>query len=786
VTRIEQPDATAILNSVGEAAYEWRLDSDALAWSGNAAAVLGVDIAEAASGRAFARHVEAANGQSRFEVVTGSTQADGGTGVAYQTEYAFRRADGEKIWIEDNGRWFAGPDGKPLRGYGVVRSIDARHERERKLLQLAHFDPLTGEMNRAHLFEVLGGILDEAIRFRNSCGFLVVAIDHLGRLNEAYGFDVTEQVIAELAKRIHPKLRGEDRLGRFSGNKFGVILKTCTPEELSVAAERLLAAVRDEPMETNAGPVAVTITIGGVTAPRHARTVPEILSRAQDALDAARAKRHGSFAAYRPNVEREALRKESVRATDEIVAALNERRIALAFEPVVEAHRRRIGFYECLMRVNRPDGSIAHANAIIPVAERVGLVRMLDHRVLELVVQELAETPDLRASVNVSPASTIDPDWWAGLGALLRAHASAAERLIIEITETAAIQDLDDTRGFVARVKDLGCRIAIDDFGAGYTSFRNLRKLGVDIIKIDGAFVQNIIKSEDDRAFVHTLVDLARRLGLKTVAEWVQDEQAAVTLTDWGCDYLQGALVGLASSERPWRAKITPSAVSAYPPLFLIAELIQPLLHLVELLLELVDIAAAGRGFIHFGLGLAAREGREHGESLLEHLHVAPHLILKRAKAADAEGLGHLLAEFALLAGQRLHRLLEEAWHQQLHAVAIETNQLPQKGDWQQALAFFVFLLENDLRQHRAGDVLAALGVINDEILAGFHHDGEVLKRHVGAGSGVVEAPVGVFLDRYWLFFFCFCCHGHRVSPADWAKHSRFRRGQASRFVAAR
>jgi FOG: EAL domain len=280
--------------------------------------------------------------------------------------------------------------------------------------------------------------------------------------------------------------------------------------------------------------------------------VPEILSRAQDALHAARAKRHGSFAAYRPNVERDALRRDSVRATDEIVAALNERRIALAFEPVVETKTRKVAFYECLMRVHRPDGRIAHANEIIPVAERVGLMRMLDYRVLELVVNELAAAPDLTASVNVSPASTVDPDWWAGLGALLRANTSAAARLIIEITETAAIQDVDDARGFVTRVKDLGCRIAIDDFGAGYTSFRNLRKLGVDIVKIDGAFVQNIVKSSDDRAFVHTLIDLSRRLGLKTVAEWVQDEEAARLLADWGCDFLQGALIGLANDARPW------------------------------------------------------------------------------------------------------------------------------------------------------------------------------------------------------------------------------------------
>ena len=107
-------------------------------------------------------------------------------------------------------------------------------------------------------------------------------------------------------------------------------------------------------------------------------------------------------------------------------------------------------------------------------------------------------------------------------------------------------------RGFVTRLKNHGCRIAIDDFGAGYTSFRNLRKLGVDIVKIDGAFVQNVVHSSDDRAFVQTLIDLARRLELKTVAEWVQDAEAASLLHAWGCDYIQGRFIGLASDERPW------------------------------------------------------------------------------------------------------------------------------------------------------------------------------------------------------------------------------------------
>ncbi len=548
------PDAAAILRSIGEAAYEWRLDSDALSWTPNAGAVLGVDIATIGNGRAFAQRVDADDGMNRIDAIERADTADTGQGVPYQVQYAFRRSGPiDKIWLEDCGRWFAGPDGKPQRAHGIVRVIDERHEREFQLLRLAKFDPLTGEMNRAHLTEVLEATLDETVRFRASCGFMLVAIDRLGHLNEAYGFDVTDELIGKVAKRIRERLRSKDHLGRISGNKFGIILTRCAPDELEIAAERLLAGVRDETIATEAGPVAVTLSIGGVTAPRHARSLPEILARAQDALHAARAKRPGSFFAYRPNAERDTLRRDTARATDEICAALNDRRIALAFEPVVDAKGRHVAFYECLMRASRSDGRVLNANEIIPVAERLGLVRMLDHRMLELVVNELAEAPELTASVNVSPASTVDPDWWNGLGALLRANRRAAERLIVEITETAAIDNIDDARGFVTRVKDLGCRIAIDDFGAGHTSFRNLRKLGVDIVKIDGAFVQNIAKSNDDRAFAHTLIDLAHRLGLKTVAEWVQDETAAALLTEWGCDFLQGALIGLARAERPWR-----------------------------------------------------------------------------------------------------------------------------------------------------------------------------------------------------------------------------------------
>ena len=233
------------------------------------------------------------------------------------------------------------------------------------------------------------------------------------------------------------------------------------------------------------------------------------------------------ISAWRPNVERDAQRRVNIRVTDEIVTALNERRIVMAYEPVVSAASRESAFYECLVRMEQDDGRVLLAPDIVPVAERLGLIRLVDHRVLELVIAELAAAPDIVPQPQ-HLARYHDGSGLVGENrVLMRAHPGVGERLIVEITETVAIQDIDDVRGFVTRLKNFGSRIAIDDFGAGYTSFRNLRKLGVDIVKIDGAFVQNITRSADDRAFVQTLIDLARRLDIKTVAEWVQDEEAA-------------------------------------------------------------------------------------------------------------------------------------------------------------------------------------------------------------------------------------------------------------------
>jgi diguanylate cyclase (GGDEF)-like protein len=549
------PQTATILACLGQAAFVWDIATDTMAWSDHAGAVFADIPADSlASGAEFAKLIEPKR-SIRSEALALSPPAHGGEGMPYRIEYGVRAATSAPLlWIEETGCWFAGPDGKPARVQGIVRVNNEGHARDEQLIKLSQHDPLTGELNRTHLIASLAEAIEEAQRYRSSYAFMLIGIDHLARVNDAFGFDVADAVISDVAKRIRARLRGGDVLGRFSGNKFGLILKNCTVDDMNIAAERFLAAVRDDVVPTKSGPVSVTASVGAVSLPRYARSADEAINRAHETLDSAKRRRAGSYLAWRPNVERDAQRRVNIRVTDEIVTALNERRIVMAYEPVVTAVARESAFYECLVRMEQDDGRVLLAPDIVPVAERLGLIRLVDHRVLELVIAELAASPDVVLSLNISPDTTMDPDWWATIESVMRANPGIGERLIVEITETVAIQDVDDLRSFVTRLKNFGSRIAIDDFGAGYTSFRNLRKLGVDIVKIDGAFVQNIVRSADDRAFVQTLIDLARRLGLKTVAEWVQDEEAAALLRGWGCDYIQGRLIGLATAERPWAA----------------------------------------------------------------------------------------------------------------------------------------------------------------------------------------------------------------------------------------
>lgn len=234
-----------------------------------------------------------------------------------------------------------------------------------------------------------------------------------------------------------------------------------------------------------------------------------------------------------------------------ILDAINEHRLKLAFQPVISAKDGHVESYEALLRIITADNQIITAGPFIPAAEKYGFINVIDEFVLRLVVNELEIDPHVKIALNVSNVTATDKKWYSLAKELLKDEKIAA-RLTVEITETASENDLHAISLFVENVKSLGCRVAIDDFGAGYTSFKQLKVVSADVLKIDGVFVRDIVDNPESKLFVNILLEFAKAYNLKTVAEFVETGEIAKVLMELGVDYLQGFYFGQALNYRPW------------------------------------------------------------------------------------------------------------------------------------------------------------------------------------------------------------------------------------------
>lgn len=529
-------DPRAILTSLGEVVYSWDLASDAIQWGATARDVLGAFVARATTGRGYAGSVEPGSGRAPYDAIADSGERDAGSGVPYRTRYVLRLDRDRALSVEDSGRWFAGANGAPATAHGVLRVETIRPDAETRR-DVEHSD-------RMGFLQRLEAELSAARGTNRSVAVLVAAIGDLNTLNDEIGEEGGDELIETVTRRMESTMRRRDILMRYAGNRHAAILVSCPLDQIKAAADRLVQAVGASPIETALGAAAARLTVGAAVSPQHGVDASTLLRRAEQALASAKADPTRYFALYEAECGQDAARRARNATSHEVVAALNERRVILARQPIIEAATRHLAFEEGLLRLRRPDGSIAGASEIVPAVEKLGLVRLVDHRVLELATTHLALHPQSRLAINISPVTLADPAWLDMLAAHLGARPGVAERLIIEIVETAAIEDPRAMRARLDCMKALGVAIGIDDFGAGHTSFRHLRNFPIDIIKIDGAFVQNLAQSSDDRFFVRTLVDLAQHMGVAIVAEWVESEETARLLAEWGVDYLQGDYFG--------------------------------------------------------------------------------------------------------------------------------------------------------------------------------------------------------------------------------------------------
>jgi diguanylate cyclase (GGDEF)-like protein len=531
-----------------EAAFDWTIFDDQIVWDGAVDLLSLHHNAERLASGEFVRAWMNEVGRAKLQAIVDDASAKD---TVFAFDFETSSAMGAE-WFEMRGVRLSGADGRPERLVGVVRVVTERVRDAQRLHYLATRDELTGHFNRTSLREKLSQAIEAARAESRSCAYLVASIDRLAAINEAYGFGAADETIVAVGERMAGSLRGSDVIGRTAGNKFGVLVGNCSEREVNLVAERLRAAVRSDVIATRTGTVSATISVGAVCLPASASSSQEAMLRAEEALDHARAKGRDGFAIYSRSPQRETARLRLMTIADEVVAALHEKRLVFAYQPIVSAKTREPVHYECLLRMLRPDGTVVSAGQFIPAAEQLGLVRLVDRHALEMTIENLHAHPNLSLAVNVSGTTAGDPSWLQSFINYMRANQTVANRVIVELTETAALHDFEESARFISSLRELGCSVAIDDFGAGYTSFRNLQMLRVDMVKIDGSYVKDLSASPDNQIFVRTLIDLAKNFNLETVAEWVGSDEDAALLESFGVDYFQGFHVGEPKLDPDW------------------------------------------------------------------------------------------------------------------------------------------------------------------------------------------------------------------------------------------
>ena len=407
-----------------------------------------------------------------------------------------------------------------------------------------------GDFYPREFVELLDHSIQSVINDHTSGALLLVTINNLAMIINAYGHDTSEIVIHDLIKMIEAILSENDSVQRLQRDQIGIILANSHPEATSGIAQRIHNIVQNFGRD-NFATVALYIigSIGSVNYPQETTSAHDALDKAYVAVNGMQNAPHRTFEMTR--IEADQCRQQMGLA-NYLFKAYKEKRLRMAYQPVIESKSGKTVHYEALLRLTGTNGKISSAGPLIPVAEKMGLIDVIDNMVMKMVVDELRNSKDVTLAFNVSNLTTENGVWLENLTNHLKETPEIAPRLIVEITETAILRDLRRTAYFVASIQSMGCQVALDDFGSGYTSFRQLKALSVDMVKIDGVFIKDLAQSNDNRFFVKTLLDFAQGFGLQTVAEFVETGEVTKVLMDMGVDMMQGYYFGKPANHRTW------------------------------------------------------------------------------------------------------------------------------------------------------------------------------------------------------------------------------------------
>jgi EAL domain-containing protein (putative c-di-GMP-specific phosphodiesterase class I)/GGDEF domain-containing protein len=480
--------------------------------------------------------------------------------------FVYEGAERRQRWLA-GAEHFAAPDvdglaspGEPAGGHVETRLLRLDHDPDGAPRFLGLMHPIDGgapsvarisgrSALQAHLTQ-----LAETLKPQALVACCVFGIDGMREFSRCYGFEAGDALACAVGERLSRMLPAGAAVSRIGGAKFAAAVIGDDAAAVRARATAIAAEFAALSFDVGFGSISVTLSIGAAVARAPALGTPEPFEAALAALDEAAGEHDGGVFVADGAVDAADMTPAAMRAgARAVMRALESDSVAIAFQPVVTAQPPyAVSFRECLARLRDPAGKWVAAGQFLPKIERLDLVSTLDRRILRLAVETLGKHPTERLSVNVSTRTMRDRAWLRDLRAAAEEHPGAVERLIVELTESSAVTDAERTRRFLDSVRALGCAIALDDFGAGYSSFRHVRDFRPDWVKIDGGFVRGVATDPDNMLFVDTLVGIARNFEMATVAEFVENDADAATLLSLGVDCLQGYRFGAPEMDPVW------------------------------------------------------------------------------------------------------------------------------------------------------------------------------------------------------------------------------------------
>lgn len=476
--------------------------------------------------------------------------ADGADGVADQGAQAAQPVrliarDGREFTIEQNVAPIRDTSGQVIGSVMVFRDVSRSHELSRKLSWAASHDALTGLPNRRQFERRIAEMLDTARLERKRHALLYLDLDQFKVVNDTCGHVAGDELLRQLAGVLTSTMRSSDTLARLGGDEFGILLERCGTDNALAIAEKIRQAVVDFRFVWQDKVFEIGASIGVMAISETSEGAAAVMSAADVACYAAKDRGRNCVHLYLPDDEVMSRRMGEMDWVQRIKQALKESRFCLyrqAIEPI-HGDMEKGSHYEILIRLQRDDGSTVPPMAFIPAAERYNLMPAIDRWVVRSVLEFIAAhtiDTDVRYAINLSGQSIGDAGLLEFITEEFRQRKIPPQVVCFEVTETAAIANLSQAGKFITALREIGCRFSLDDFGSGMSSLAYLKNLPVDSLKIDGAFVRDIVDDPVDYAMVNAINNIAHVMGIKTIAEFVENQDILDRLKTIGVDYAQG------------------------------------------------------------------------------------------------------------------------------------------------------------------------------------------------------------------------------------------------------